>query len=110
MTKCEMEKAVIQTGLDLSLNINKALNDSILYRQLNDPLLHLSNTVWPDISFEIGYLSRLAHCPTEQLCREAKHALRYFNGNADRGDVLRVEEDSALQAFAEADWGQEKNN
>lgn len=78
MTKCKSAETPLQARLKLSVDESEVLSHRTPYRQLIGSLLHLSNTVRPDISFAVGYLSRFVHQPTEELYRAAKHVLRYL--------------------------------
>lgn len=49
------------------------------HRQLIGALIHLSNTVRPDIAFAVNYLSRFIESPVLSHWNAAKLILKYLN-------------------------------
>lgn len=58
MTECKPAKTLLQLGLDLCEDESSDSTDETRYRQLIASLLHLSDSVRPDISYAARYLSR----------------------------------------------------
>lgn len=80
MECCKSAKALLPHGLNLGINKSEVRTIATPFRQLIDSLLHLANTVGPDIVFATGYLSRFIHRPTEILWKSSMHVLRYSSG------------------------------
>lgn len=108
MTDCNAAKTPLPDGLDLSLGPQDVVSDATPYRQLIGSLLHLANTVRPDIAFAVGYLSRFMHRPTTQLWKAGKHVLRYLKGTKKLGLVFSSNASRVITAYSDADWGQER--
>lgn len=78
--------------LDLSMRDGDKLLDSAMpYQQLAGCILHLSNTMRPDLAFASSYLSRFMCYPTTALWKAAKHLLRYLKGTPNLGIVYTVQ-------------------
>jgi len=109
MRDCKGASTPLACGVNLSHDESDVLAEATPYRQLVGSLLHLSNTVRPDICYATGYLSRYMHNPTNALWKAAKRVLRYLKQTPTMGLVYQISKDrKVISTFADADWGQEK--
>ena len=83
--------------------------EDVPYRQLVGALIHLSNTVRPDIAFAVGFLSRHMQDPTKAHWNAAKHVLKYLSGTCENGVTFKRQEntESKLVGFCDADFAGE---
>lgn len=79
------------TPLEMGLALTKPKKDEIgsarnvPHREVVGVLIHLSNTMRPDIAFAVSRLSRYMHEHSLQHWNSVKHLLRYLNGTIDAG-------------------------
>lgn len=104
---------LVSTPLPLRLNLCgtgvRSLHDATHYRDLVGSLLHLANTVRPDIAIAVGYLSRLMNQPTEGLWNTGRRILRYLREKTGLGIVYQNNNDgSEIVAYSDSDWAQER--
>lgn len=76
-------------------------------RVLMGSLLHWSNTVCPDNSYEAGYLFRFVQCQTKKVWQSVKRVLRYLERASNIGVLFRQEGKRWILGFSDASGGQE---
>lgn len=98
----------LPSNLDLEDNGSSPLPDQTPFRQIVGSLMHLANTVRPDISYSVNFLARYMHRPTDALWTACKHMLRYLKGTARLGLHFQSGGDLKMLAFSDSDWAQER--
>ena len=73
------------------------------YRQLIGALIHLSNTVRPDIAFAVNYLSRFMESPEISHWNAAKHILKYLKYTRELG-ISYKRGSNNLIGYSDADF------
>lgn len=71
----------------LCSTVVRSLRDAMPYRELVGLLLHLANTVRPDIACAVEYLLRYLNQQTEGLCKMGKRIVRYLRETIELGIV-----------------------
>lgn len=66
-SECKAVKTPLLAVLDLYLEDGKELEKTTSYKNLVGALMHLSNTVRPDITFAVKYLVRFMHRPANEF-------------------------------------------
>eukprot|EP00253_Pinus_taeda_P014817 PITA_14817 len=84
MTECNPLTTPMEQNLKLTSIEGKEFQDATKYRQLVGCLNYLTTTR-PDISFDVGILSRFMQKPCEGHWSAAKRVLRYLKGTQDFG-------------------------
>ncbi|KAL5568579.1 hypothetical protein UlMin_025154 [Ulmus minor] len=84
-------------------------HDATEYRQVIGSLQYLSLTRL-DVTFVVNKLSQFMHRPSTAHWAAAKRILRYLKGTVDYGLHLQCHSSLALHAFADADYGGNKDN
>lgn len=108
MTDCRAATTPLPAGLDLSMGEKNEVTETTPYRTLVGALMHLANTVRPDIAFSVNYLARFMHKPTKKFWTAGKHILRYLQGTKSLGIVYSKKHEHKIKGFSDADWAQEK--
>lgn len=98
----------LPSNLDLMEEGSSPLPDQTPFRQIVGSLMHLSNTVRPDICYSVNYLARFMHRPTTALWTACKHMLRYLKGTSKLGLRFQSGGELKLLAFSDSDWAQER--
>lgn len=104
MTECNWAKTPLASGTDLSKNESEESKEAMLQRQFMGSRSHRSNSVQPDISFVVEYISRFMQRPTKALWTAAKRVSHYLNGAKEMGLVFGKEEGQLeMETFGDAD-------
>lgn len=86
-------------------NPQRGPDKELPYRELIGVLMHLSNTVHPDITYSVNLLSRFMNCYSYDHWNAAKHVLQYLKGSPEFGLVFGSEEEaSKFEGYADADF------
>ena len=93
---------IANTPLSVGLNIESSMRPSseegrdkmkkTPYTELVGTLLHPSNTVQPDISFAVGFLSRFMGDSGIVHWHAAKHVIRYLKNTSNSGIVYQLQD------------------
>lgn len=89
------------SGPDLRRDDSDELTDVTPHRQLIGSLLPLSNAVQPEISFAVGYLSRLKQKPISAKWIAAKTVLHYLKGTKKMRFLFERIGQLTFEAFAD---------
>lgn len=110
MENCKPLYTPLPPGLDVYKEglHHEQLSDQLLYRQLIGSLLHLANTVRPDLSFGVNYLTRPIHQPTIVIWNVGKHTLQYLCKSLKMGIHFLSEVEMKLDIYSDSDWWQER--
>lgn len=83
MSEFRRAAGTLLTGLGLGMKASSstALSGYVLYQRLAGSLMHLANTLHPDVNFGVSYLARFMHQPTIALWISAKNVWRYLQGS-----------------------------
>lgn len=104
---CELDLSkLVVTPFPLNLKLTtegEAYYNAELYRCYVGKLNFLTHTS-PDIPFAVQSLSQFMYYPTLQHNEALTHTLRYINGTAGQGTLLRARCQLTLQAFSYSDW------
>ncbi|KAF2292180.1 hypothetical protein GH714_014984 [Hevea brasiliensis] len=71
--------------------------------KVKDSLLYLLFTR-PEISFTVNRLAQYMHRPTEEHWQAVKRVLRYLQGTAEYGLLLRPSSVYEISAYSDSDW------
>lgn len=81
------------------------------YRELIGCLMYLMVTSRPDLSAAVNYFAGFQCCPTNEHWVHLKRVLRHLRGTADYKLLYqRRNSTGKLEAFADADWGNDPND
>lgn len=69
MESCKHASTTLKPETDFESSILEVLSNRIRYKQLIGALMHLWNTVRPDITYETHHLARFMHQQTEKLLK-----------------------------------------
>lgn len=83
--------------------------DPKLYQNAVGKLLYLSSMTRPDISFAVSKLSMKTKNPTKKHWHEVKHVVRYL-GHTNELKLKYKKGGAYIQAFCDADWGNDKSD
>lgn len=110
MEQCKGAVTPMEEGFQL--DEDQEIIQNVPYRQLIGSLLYLSTTSRPDITYSVAYLSRVLDKPTLQAWKAAKRILRYLQETKRVGLLYKrsSEEEWKLKAYADANWGTDKND
>lgn len=103
MQKLEPSNTLFPLRLYFVTGTSKDLNNAKPFRQLIGALLHLANTVRPDIAFDVGYLSSFMHMAAGDLWRAGDQVLRYLIGTVDIGISFSTDDDEVVLEYSDAD-------
>lgn len=104
MENCKPAITPLPAGLEQLHHPKNVLNDQTPHRELISALLHLSNTLRPDIFFAVKYLSRFMHNSTTALWNSAQPVLRYLRGTSSLGLWFHSGIGVCIRAFSDSDW------
>eukprot|EP00253_Pinus_taeda_P026761 PITA_26761 len=107
MTECNPLTNPMEQNLKLTSIEGKEFEDSTKYRQLVGSLNYLT-TARPDISFDVGTLSRFMKKPCEGHWSAAKRVLRYLKGTQDFGIKYPQVDDFSLIGYSDSDFDGDK--
>lgn len=95
--------------LGISFNDEGELPDDTPYQEAVGSLLYISQITRPDIAYAVGVVSRFNHNP--KLChwKAVKRIFRYLKGTVDYKLEYKCSENSVLECYSDADWGNEIN-
>ena len=82
MVECNPLTPPMEQNLNLTSTEGKEFEDATKYRQLIGSLIYLTTTR-PDISFDVGILSRFMQKPCEGHWFVIKRVLKYLEGTQD---------------------------
>lgn len=91
------------TTPNLSKQTGTLLHSMTEYRQVVGALQYLTLTR-PDIAFAVNKLAQFLHCATDVHWQACKRLLRYLNGTATQGLLLRPSSTFSLQCYSDSDW------
>jgi hypothetical protein len=75
------------------------------FREAVGSPLNLATHTLPDISLTVGILGRAMAAPIAQDVVAVQRLMRYFSGTRDYGLVLSGTGESTLDAYSDADYG-----
>ena len=104
MAGCNPSHVPLEPNCKLSKASSAPLADATLYRSIIGSLRYLVHTR-PDISFAVGYVSRVIEAPTTENLAVVKHILRYVAGTIDYGCSYRRSGGAVLSGFSDSDMG-----
>eukprot|EP00253_Pinus_taeda_P010051 PITA_10051 len=107
MTKCNPLSNPIEQNLKLTSIEGKEFEDATKYKQLVGSLNYLTTTR-PDISFDVGILSRFMQKPCEGNWFATKRVLRYLKGTQDIGIKYTQVDDFSLIGYSDSDFDGDK--
>lgn len=84
MVKCNSCKYPMEPKLELTKDEEGDLVNPTVYRSIIGGLRYLTHTR-PDISYDVGIVSRFIERPTVKHRQAVKHILRYIKGTIDYG-------------------------
>jgi len=87
----------------LTMEEGDLLQDPSYYRTIIGKLNFLTNTR-PDISYAVQTLSQFMQSPRTSHMIALEHTLRYLQGTAGQGILLRADGPLLLKAFSDSDW------
>ncbi|KAF2303855.1 hypothetical protein GH714_023898 [Hevea brasiliensis] len=107
LKKCKMENSKsVTTPQAPSSKLqcsSSGFGDPTLYRSTIGSLLYLLFTR-PEISFTVNRLAQYMHRPTEEHWQAVKRVLRYLQGTAEYGLLLRPSSVYEISAYSDSDW------
>eukprot|EP00253_Pinus_taeda_P034579 PITA_34579 len=103
MKKCNPLTTLMERNLKLTSIEGKEFEDSTKYRQPVESLNYLTTTR-PDISFDVGILSRFIQKPCEGHWSAVKRVLRYLKGTQDFGIKYTQVDDFNLIGYSDSDF------
>lgn len=111
MSNCKPSVIPMEPGLKLEKNKEEKEMTSKPYRELIGCLMYLMVTSRPDICAAVNYFAAFQSCATEEHWVHLKRVLRYLRGSMDCKLVhCRRDRSSVLEAYADADWGNDPND
>ena len=105
----------VSTPLPQSTSFEKAEGEKetnyLPYQELVGALMHLSNTVRPDISHAVNLLERFMSAYSREHWNGAMHLLRYLNGSRSGGVIYRRgPETTSIVGYSDADYAGDKTD
>ena len=85
----------------MSAHEEKDLADVMMYKQLLGSLIYLTQTR-PDISFEVGVMSRYMHNPKKQHIEDVWRILRYVRNTIDYDILYRKGEKCKMVGYCDS--------
>lgn len=95
----------------MQLPIGEGLDEKYPYRELVGCLMYVMMSCRPDLSASINFFSRYQSSYTECHWNHLKRILRYIKRTIDFELVYsKTDNDTPLQGYADADWGNDVND
>lgn len=111
MSDCKPSAIPMETRLKLEKEKDQKKRTDKPYRELVGCLMYLMVTSRPDLSAAVTYFASFQCCPTNEHWVHLKRVLRYLKGTADcKLEYKRSKSPLKLEAFADADWGNDLND
>lgn len=93
-------------------NLNLEVHDELMadqppYQQLVGILMHLTNTVRPDICNGVNCLAGYMYKPSKKLWAKSKYILRNLQGTSSLVITYREQDALNLNGYSNSDWAQE---
>lgn len=116
MTDCRKVSTPLPSGTVLTATMDPGIQEDRQemegkpYRQLIGAMLHLANTVRPDIAFAVGYLARFMENPTLRHWNAAKHILKYLKSTRDLGITYEKNILAQLVGYSDADFAGDRDS
>jgi hypothetical protein len=109
MTECKSAPTSFLSGFKLEDGKETPLVDTTLYKHLVGSLLYLTHSR-PNLSYEVGIVSRFMQEPRELHWKDARHILRYVQVTITFG--IHYEEKSTLDLieFTDSYWVDDSTN
>jgi hypothetical protein len=102
MLECKSMNTPMETKLKLLVDTSSELIDAMLYRQIIESSMYLTNTK-PDIYFVVNTLSQFLVEPRHVHLVVAKHVMRYLKGTLDCGLSYDGDHDFTLSGYTDSD-------
>lgn len=103
MLACKPIETPMENTVKLCVDKGKELEDPTMYRQIIGSLIYLTLTR-PDISFEVGVLSRYMQNPRKPHLDAVRRVLRYVKGTLGYGIKFNQGEKLELVGYCDADY------
>eukprot|EP00253_Pinus_taeda_P033219 PITA_33219 len=105
--ECNLLTTPMEQNLKLTSIEGKEFEDATKYRQLVGSLNYLTTTR-PDISFNVGILSRFMQKPCEGHWSAGKRVLKYLKGTQDFGIKYTQVDDFSLIGYSDSNFDGDK--
>ena len=106
---CNPVSTPMEQNLKLTSNEGSTFEDPTKYRQLVGSLIYLTNTR-PDITFDVGILSRFMHRPCEGHWNATKQVLKYLKDTQSYGIKYSKVLDFHLTGYSYSDFDGDKEH
>ena len=82
----------------------KMMAESWNYASVIGMLMYLASNSRPDIQFAVHQCARFTHAPKQSHANAVKRVVRYLLGTRSEGMTFKIDQDLALDCFADADF------
>ena len=106
LANCQPVATPMTDKPQLAVDMQEECVDPTYYRSVVGKLIHLTHTR-PDISYEVGIMSRYMAQPQVSHLKAAKRILRYIKGTWDFRILYTRYSNLDLEGFVDSDWAGE---